>query len=173
MSCNLFNLWDDSATLDTAPYLSNPSRASKRNAAMSCFSNGLQLALYVIHSRTADRSKLSSVFLCLWLDNLRYPSSFQARQGIFKPLQSSCRLMQTSPSESSLYERQVLESCDFTEPNSQTIGPSHCWKNLLAGCSKDLRAEARDKSTNGGVLSGYVEVRRLGATMDMSLSAAC
>src|SRR5687768_2343342 len=49
------------------------------------------------------------------------------------------------------------------------IGPSHCWKNLLAGCSKDLRAEARDKSPNGGVLSEYVEVRRLNATMDMSL----
>ena len=42
-------------------------------------------------------------------------------------------------------------------------------KTLFAGCSKDLRGEARAKPTNGGVLSEYVEVGRVSATMDMGL----
>jgi hypothetical protein len=42
-------------------------------------------------------------------------------------------------------------------------------KTLIAGCSKRLRGEAREKSTSGGVLSQYVVARRLSATKHMSL----
>jgi hypothetical protein len=42
-------------------------------------------------------------------------------------------------------------------------------KPRLQAAQKDRRAEAREKSTTGGVLSEYVDVRRLSATTDMSL----
>ena len=38
----------------------------------------------------------------------------------------------------------------------------------IAGCSKRVRAEAREKSASGGVLSEYVVARRSSATKDMS-----
>ena len=38
----------------------------------------------------------------------------------------------------------------------------------MQAAQKDLRAEARDKSMSGDVLSEYVDVRRLSATKDMS-----
>jgi hypothetical protein len=40
---------------------------------------------------------------------------------------------------------------------------------VFAGCSKDLRGEAREKSTSAGVLTQYVVARRLSATKHMSL----
>ena len=42
-----------------------------------------------------------------------------------------------------------------------------CCETLIAGCSKRLRGEAREKSTSVGVLSQYVGARRLRATKPM------
>ena len=42
-------------------------------------------------------------------------------------------------------------------------------KPRLQAAQKDLRAEAREKSASGGVLSAYVVARRSSATKDMSL----
>jgi hypothetical protein len=39
----------------------------------------------------------------------------------------------------------------------------------LQAAQKDLRGEAREKSTSGGVLTPYVDARRLSATKHMSL----
>jgi hypothetical protein len=39
----------------------------------------------------------------------------------------------------------------------------------MQAAQKDLRGEAREKSTSGGVLSLYVDARRLSATKPMSL----
>jgi hypothetical protein len=44
-----------------------------------------------------------------------------------------------------------------------------CEKRYLQAAQKDLRGEAREKSTSGGVLRQYVGARRLSATKDMSL----
>jgi len=58
--------------------------------------------------------------------------------------------------------------------NHALEGPNRISSRLLkkvvckAG-QKDLRGEARDKSTSGGVLSRYVGARRLSATKPMSL----
>jgi hypothetical protein len=41
-------------------------------------------------------------------------------------------------------------------------------KTRIAGCSKEFRAEARDKSASKGVLREYVVARRLSATKDMN-----
>jgi ABC-type uncharacterized transport system ATPase subunit len=40
---------------------------------------------------------------------------------------------------------------------------------ILQAAQKDLRGEAREKSTSGGVLNQYVVARRLSATKHMSL----
>jgi hypothetical protein len=42
-------------------------------------------------------------------------------------------------------------------------------KLCLQAAQKNLRGEAREKSTSGGVLGQYVEARRLSATKHMSL----
>ena len=42
-------------------------------------------------------------------------------------------------------------------------------KNSVQAAQKDLRGEAREKSTSGGVLSQYVGARRLSATKPMRL----
>jgi len=42
-------------------------------------------------------------------------------------------------------------------------------KPCLQAAQKDLRGEAREKSTSGGVLGQYVGARRLSATKHMSL----
>jgi hypothetical protein len=42
-------------------------------------------------------------------------------------------------------------------------------KSALQAAQKDLRGEAREKSTSGGVLSQYVAARRLSATKHKSL----
>ena len=42
-------------------------------------------------------------------------------------------------------------------------------KTWIAGCSKRVRAEAREKSASVGVLSEYVVARRSSATKDMTL----
>jgi len=52
--------------------------------------------------------------------------------------------------------------------HSDTKQISRLMKPELQAAQKDLRAEARDKSMSGDVLSEYVDVRRLSATKDMS-----
>jgi hypothetical protein len=42
-------------------------------------------------------------------------------------------------------------------------------EKIQQAAQKDLRGEAREKSTSGGVLSLYVGARRLSATKHMSL----
>src|SRR6266478_6301018 len=44
--------------------------------------------------------------------------------------------------------------------------PSRVLKTFLQAAQKDLRGEAREKSTSGGVLNQYVGARRLSATTD-------
>jgi hypothetical protein len=44
---------------------------------------------------------------------------------------------------------------------------------VLQAAQKDLRGEAREKSTSGGVLSQYVGARRLSNEAYESFSAAC
>src|SRR3990172_1828072 len=49
------------------------------------------------------------------------------------------------------------------------IALAGCQKTRLQAAQKDLRGEAREKSTSGGVRGEYVVARRLSATKHMSL----
>src|SRR6266850_7782189 len=49
------------------------------------------------------------------------------------------------------------------------LPPGILLKLCLQAVQKDLRGEAREKSTSGGVLTQYVGARRLSATKHMSL----